>query len=227
MRLYDPITRLRRFQVIIERVGQVASSEEPVPLVDGSFGARMMDGSPGILVEDYLALDPQSYPRYEVMRRLGYRSAVNVPIVVRGRPIGSLHVNHSEPGYFGQADLSIATALAAQVGVVIERAQTEDARRDAEAGRARLDGALLVARTVAHEINNGLAPISGYADLLATIPEVAGNPTALTFLETIQSAISQTAAKVRRLQRIIRLEETESPLNPEEPMLDLDRSTVR
>ena len=90
--------------------------------------------------------------------------------------------------------------------------------------RAKLEGAMLVARTAAHQLNNALAPIVGYAELLAALPEVANCPTAASYTRQISDAAATAAALVLRLQRIVRLEETPSPLGPDKPLLDLDRS---
>ena len=92
------------------------------------------------------------------------------------------------------------------------------------AERARLDGALLVARTAAHQLNNALSPIVGYAELLAMLPSVRNDPTARSYAALIAESATGAAQLVQRLQRIVRLEETPSPLGPDKPLLDLDRS---
>ena len=91
--------------------------------------------------------------------------------------------------------------------------------------RARLEGALLVARTVAHELNNTLAPVLGYAELLMDRPGVAEDPQALAYASSIARAAAHTAAKIRRLQYLSRLVERPSAYGPDEAVLDLERST--
>lgn len=104
---------------------------------------------------------------------------------------------------------------------------TERVRLEREwAQRARLDGALLVARTAAHEINNALAPVAGYAELLANRAQVAADPQMSSYVACIRQAAAETAARVHRLQRIVRLEEVESALGPRRPVLDLERSSA-
>lgn len=120
----------------------------------------------------------------------------------------------------GEADLPAIALLGRYAGGALTLLRL----RERDEIRSRLDGALLVARTVAHEINNALAPISGGADLLGTLPALQEQPAA-AYLKMIVDASAQAAARVRRLQRIVRLEETVSPLGPERPILDLDRST--
>ena len=106
---------------------------------------------------------------------------------------------------------------------VAERARLERIRAE----RARMDGALLVARTVAHEVNNALTPVAGFAELLSLRPEISRDATLAACVKMIGDAAEDAAQLVRRLQRIVRLEETaESPLGPHLPVLDLDRSTA-
>jgi PAS domain S-box-containing protein len=108
---------------------------------------------------------------------------------------------------------------------VIARDITERRRlEEAHEQRLRLDGALLVARTVAHELNNALSPVMGYAELLADRPAVEGDAVAREYARAIVASAAQAAETVLRLQRISRLEEMDSPLGPDKPILDLERS---
>jgi len=91
--------------------------------------------------------------------------------------------------------------------------------------RERLDGALLVARTVAHKINNALAPISGFAELLTLAPEVAASPTLALYTSEIRRAADLVASHVQSLQRITRLEEVDLGIGPSAMVLDLSRSS--
>jgi GAF domain-containing protein len=86
--------------------------------------------------------------------------------------------------------------------------------------RAQLDGAIKTARLISHELNNQLAYVAGYGELLAA--EVEGRPAELTGL--MVGAAHRAAEIVRRLQRIVRFEETESAVGP---MLDLDAAVAR
>jgi PAS domain S-box-containing protein len=92
--------------------------------------------------------------------------------------------------------------------------------------RVRLDGALLIARTVAHSLNNALVPVSTYAELMETMPTITRDSKALTYTKEILAGARSAAEHVRNLQRIIRLEELPSDLGPDRPLLDVARSTV-
>jgi nitrogen fixation/metabolism regulation signal transduction histidine kinase len=89
---------------------------------------------------------------------------------------------------------------------------------DAISARERLDGAVKTARRVAHELNNQLAPVRGYGEVLAETLE--GEPGALA--ARVMRGAEAAAATIVRLQRIVRFEET---VSAGQPMLDLDAST--
>lgn len=118
---------------------------------------------------------------------------------------------------FAPPDMVVSHALDLTTRVELENER---------ATRARLDGALLVARTVAHEINNALVPVVGFTELLSLRPAVKMDPVARRYLTLMEEAAASMTEKVRRLQRIIRLEETTEHLGPDQPILDIARSTA-
>ena len=111
-----------------------------------------------------------------------------------------------------------------RLGEELRAARLEAAERQLEATSARLEGALLVSRTVAHEINNALAPLLGYAELLSHQPEVAADGKSATYARLLMEGAEGIAEQVRRLQAIVRLEEASSVLGTGGTTLDLERS---
>lgn len=159
---------------------------------------------------------------YDWLAESGVRSFSNVPLrAAQGRVLGALLMNFAAPGDLSEEDRSVLALFAAHAAQALERARVTEERAE----RARLEGALLVARTVAHEINNAMAPITGYAELLSLNPVVAADEKTVGFARRILWASTDVAAKVKLLQRIIRLEETESSLGSDFSLLDLERST--
>ena len=120
-----------------------------------------------------------------------------------------------------------ASRLIEEAVAEVAQARATLAHQHETESRARLDGALLVARTAAHQLNNALSPIVGYAELLTMLPGVRDNSTARSYADLIGESASSAAELVQRLQRIVRLEETPSPLGPDKPLLDLERSADR
>jgi 23S rRNA (cytidine1920-2'-O)/16S rRNA (cytidine1409-2'-O)-methyltransferase len=87
------------------------------------------------------------------------------------------------------------------------------------AERARLDGALLTARRVAHDLNNRLGVITAYGDMLfehadGDVAEVA---------RAMSDSAEQAGAVVRRLLSIVRVAETDLGFGV--PVLDLAASS--
>ena len=104
--------------------------------------------------------------------------------------------------------------------VVFER---EELRR-LHAERAGMDAALLVSRTAAHQLNNTLAPVVGYAELLALRPAMTGDPGAVTMLTAISTAGLQAADAIRRLEVAVRATTPRTFATPAGPILDLATS---
>jgi hypothetical protein len=78
---------------------------------------------------------------------------------------------------------------------------------------------------VAHELNNSVSPVVGFAVLLAGRESLMRDSIAATYVAAIRAAADDTARRVRRLQHITRLERVDSPLGPDRPVLDLERSS--
>ena len=227
-RTFDPDTGDREHEVLLFHEGTLQHRPAPGPLPERSFGEILRTGSGPIIVQDYHADDPAVPANYYYaagVHKDYVRSALHVPMVASGRVIGNLSLNHAEPGRFGPRDAAFLTHLTSLAGAAIDRFRLAVRQRTAETEGARMEGALLVARTVAHDINNALAPITGGADLLGTLPTIAHDPTASAYLNMIVAAADSVATKVARLQGLVRLDQTETPLGPDRPMLNMERST--
>ena len=116
-----------------------------------------------------------------------------------------------------------------EVGLVVANYRDVGARvifEQEHAARLRLEGAMLVARTVAHRVNNALAPVSGFSELLTLHEAVRRDPTLESYGRLIHQGAQEVADLVARLLQIVRLEEDVTSLGPDHPMLDLDRCTA-
>lgn len=98
-----------------------------------------------------------------------------------------------------------------------------------EKGReqGRLEGAQIVGRTITHDLNNALVPIVGFADLLASDPQIAVDPNLSSCVRYIQAAAENITARLRRYGQIVRLvrDPATSLLDPKFSTLDMERST--
>jgi GAF domain-containing protein len=217
--VFDGATGERLLKMRLEPDESIDVLPRPGPPGTEGYGRRVMDERRAQVLEDFQLLRPDQ----GLWRERGMRATIYAPILAGGNAIGSFHVDHPAPGHFTRAEALLAEALGAQAGEVIERARLAEAVRTEQLERARLDGALLVARTTAHEINNALAPVVGYAELL-TMQSGLG-PAAARYAADILAGAMHATERVRQLQRIVRLDE--SSMSPGgQSLLDLDRSTA-
>jgi nitrogen-specific signal transduction histidine kinase len=89
---------------------------------------------------------------------------------------------------------------------------------DAIAGRARFEGAMAAARTIAHELNNRLQKLSSYAELLPAMDPAES----ATMLEEMVEDVASMGATINQLQRIVRFEGTDTPVGT---ALDIEAAT--
>jgi CheY-like chemotaxis protein len=104
--------------------------------------------------------------------------------------------------------LGVANARLTEQSIALADELERRERAEAElAHKASMEAALLVARTVAHEINNALSPVTGFAELLRLLPSVSQDPTAAAYAEAIGRSAALVAEKVLALQHAVQQEE--------------------
>jgi PAS domain S-box-containing protein len=101
----------------------------------------------------------------EIMRTLGLRSFVGVPLSVRGKVLGVISfVTAESQRLYNQQDLAVAEDLAHRAAVAIENARLYEALRESD---RRKDEFLAV---LAHELRNPLAPVRNALHILKLAP---------------------------------------------------------
>jgi CheY-like chemotaxis protein len=123
--------------------------------------------------------------------------------------------------------LTFANArLAEQAGALTDALQRRERAETELARRSRCEGSLLVARTVAHELNNALSPVVGFADLLRQRPSVSADSSAATFAAAIADAGELAMRKIQRLQLATSLEDPPIQVAAGMLVLDLERAAT-
>jgi signal transduction histidine kinase/CHASE3 domain sensor protein len=128
-------------------------------------GSVIRTGNPQIysdITDEMLVASARDADHLAIMRELGIKSAIIVPMVARGRTLGALTLISSDPGRrYSEADQSLLMELATRAAVAIDNAQLYRAALAASDARA----AFLA--TMSHELRTPLNAIIGYQSLLS------------------------------------------------------------
>jgi PAS domain S-box-containing protein len=194
----DPNGGLRRLAVAHQDADEVALVREvmrdypPDPHAPVGAYAVLRTGRPEFVAEitdDLLASSAKDERHLRLIRSLGLRSYICVPLVVSGNSLGVLTFATSRSGRrYTEADLALALDLANRAAVAIENTQLYQALRETD---RRKDEFLA---TLAHELRNPLAPIRNSLQILE-MPRL--DP------ETAERARSVIERQVHHLVRLV------------------------
>jgi len=159
--------------------GRIAASGEPLRVADLAKSAVPRDSRRG-------------HPAAG-----GLRSFAGVPLLVRGRVVGTLGAWAREPDGFTEDDVTVLAGLAGLAAAVLEQARLAQELLHAE--RVATVGSLVAG--VAHELNNPLAAVMGTADLLH---REAADPKMAERLRRISGQAQRAGRLVRALLTLAR-----------------------
>jgi signal transduction histidine kinase/CheY-like chemotaxis protein len=172
----------------------------------------------------------------EVFRRFPHRSLLFVPMLVRGEPIGGLFVLWwSQKHEFATEQLRLVEGISRQAALAIENARLYQGVQQQMAELKRTQAQLIqstklaaigeLAANVAHEINNPLTSVLGFASYLAEqIP--SGQPMREE-LDLILEEATRARDIVRDLLNFSRHREFEPELTDINPVLEQTIAMVR
>ena len=111
--------------------------------------------------DELLAESVRDKDQLDLIRQVGLRSYIGVPITAHGNVLGAIVFVATATGRtYGSADLTVAEDLAHRTAVAVENAQLDDKLREAD---RRKDEFLAM---LAHELRNPLAPIQSGLEVL-------------------------------------------------------------
>lgn len=211
--LDERTTELRR-RFTTRYTGEPHWDERDPPLtIWGPLAELLATGQP------YVIEDMPSHPLHRSIREEDTCTVAAVPSRYNDRLVGVLIANWRERRACPPSDLRLLAILAAYGAIAVENARLHQY----EVATARLDGALLAARTAAHEINNDLSLTIATAEY-ALEQRRRDERIDMELLQGILEGAGRAARHVQQLQRIVRLEERRLPDLP--PVLDLNRSSM-
>ena len=203
----------------------------PLPVGKGILGVLVHEAMP-LRLKD-LTKDPRAHgfpPNHPPMR-----SFLGVPVVSKGKVLGNLYLTEKQGAEeFGERDKALAVTLAAQAAIALENASLYEALRRSYdelkqsqqllVRQEKLASLGRLAAGLAHELNNPLSSVAGFAEALQRrvgsdgVTQPSGLAEFQEYVTTIQQEVARAAAIVRRLLDFAR---------QREPAFDLvDISTV-
>ena len=120
--LYDPEKKKMRVQVLASPAGMTVPTGELLLPIEGT-PAGLAFSSRQTLVLD--RLDPGRFnpPAYQRLVAAGVKSGVWLPLVSRGRALGTLAIGSSKEAAFAHGGLSLLGRMAKQVALAVDNAQ--------------------------------------------------------------------------------------------------------
>lgn len=162
----------------------------------------LKDPTGSIQTVDQLIQDARIF-KGRLVRPLDYSTTDDQP-----ENLGFIHIYGPEE--LDKAHITAVDSILSIVSTGIARAKN----RIVEDEATRLRVAQELARTTAHEVNNALAPIVGFTELLGLLPSIVGDIKAQAYLRAIIKGAEGAAGVVQRLATLARLDRRQSPVGP-------------
>ncbi len=198
------------------------SPDAPAPSPDGGF---VLDAATlRTLRHGELAYAPdlsrETAPWLTVLAPSGAKSAVAVPLVVEAHMLGLLVVARGAPDAFQPGEREFLGSLSKHVALAAHQARLHTALKkaydelrqtqQAAMQHERLRALGQMASGIAHDINNALSPVSGFAELLLdTEPRLS--PNGRKYLQHIRTASEDITQIVARLREFYRRRRSDEP----------------
>ncbi|HEX5751485.1 MAG TPA: ATP-binding protein [Archangium sp.] len=167
------------------------SSSQPTVRVLGTGGPLL--GDEALAALRHAGDSGARYP--ELLRRLGTRTAIALPISVRGRTLAALLLVSDTPGFqYGPHELALAGELARRASVAMDNARLY--RQSQEAVRLRED----FLSVASHELHTPLTPLRLHLQTLQRALAASGDGVGTGRL---MPKVDKALAQVRRLSQLV------------------------
>jgi signal transduction histidine kinase len=150
--------------------------------------------------ETRLAAEARDAEHLAILRGLGFRSEMVVPLVARERILGTLTFvrGAGSPGY-GPADLALAEELAHRAALSVENARLYQAAQTSLRARDEL------LSVVSHDLQNPLTAIKGQAQLLRRRAAQTGTPEMARMADGLARIDAETTKMTRLIGELLDL----------------------
>lgn len=218
--LFDPATQ--RLEVAALRGPLTTSAGQPLPAEELAIEPAEVEhlasaGNRPVYASD---LARAHDPPFQKLAGTSLGSAVAVHLFVEEQRFGLLVVARNQPNGFTPRDHEFMRVLGEQVALAGHQAQLhadlkkayDELRQTQETimRQERLRALGQMASGIAHDINNALSPVTGFAELLL-VAEPSLNPNSRRYLEHIKTAGDDVAHIVARLRDFYRNRQKDRP----------------
>jgi GAF domain-containing protein len=152
--------------------------------------AQVFDNAQPLLIED--SENFRISPIFTKPQKASH-SVILLPLIVEGKVWGVLGLRWTRSGGFSAEQVRFASIVAEQISAAVARVMLSIAREQ----QTQLNGALALARTVAHELNQQLTILQGLLELQAE-----DEPLDADTRQTFQNAITTMTNQIKQYQRL-------------------------
>jgi signal transduction histidine kinase len=159
--------------------------------------------------------DERFFPGIDEMTGIVTESLLVIPLRIRDEIMGVLEVVNKLEGDFDQNDLAIAETLASSASIAIDNARLVEAlQKQAGDLRSRNEELDAFAHTVAHDLQNPLSQLIGFAGVLDVPVEQLSDEVRETAIQVISDNAKKMSTIIRELLFLSGVRKTEVEVAP-------------